>query len=261
LPGFDFSKLPATAQKELLQVLTDEFDYCGRALTLLDSLKKGDACKHTRRLVSWAAKECADGAPATEVIVLLSRYNQAFSQARTPFKTDDRMCKGPADAKVTVVEFADFECPGCAAARPLIEEVMKKRPEVRVCYLPYPIASHAHARSAGQAALFARDQGKFWAMHDALFDNQLVMSEAKIKELGKALGLDVAALSKVLAHDKYVAELNASKDAGKAAGVDSTPTAFINGRKFPLGWSTESLLVAIDDEVEWVNSNKNWPVN
>lgn len=261
VPGIDAARLPAAAQKELLQVLTDEFDYCGRPLTLLASLKKGDACKHTQRLVTWAVKQCADGAPATEVIVLLSRYNQSFRQSRASFKIDGRTCKGPADAKLTLAEFSDFECPFCNAARPLLEEVLAKRSNVRVCYQPFPLGSHAHSVIAGQAALFARDQGKFWAMHDALFDNQLALSEAKIKELAKGLGLNVDALSKVLASDKYVAELNASKDAGKAAGVDSTPTGYINGRKLQLGWSTDALLLAIDDELEWMTGNNNWPVN
>ena len=261
VPGFDFGRLPASAQKELVQVLTDEFDYCGRPLTLLASLKKGDACKHTQRMVSWAAKQCAEGAPATEVIVMLSRYNQSFGASRTKFKVDERMCKGPADAKLTLVEFADFECPACGAARPVVEELTKKRPQVRVCYAPFPLSSHPFGKASAQAALYARDQGKFWPMHDALFDNQMALSDTKIKELAKGLGLDAEAVSKVLANDKYVGELNVSKDLGKTAGVDSTPTAFLNGRKLTLGWTIESLLLSIDDEMEWVGSNNNWPVN
>lgn len=261
VPGFDFSRLPAPAKKELSAVLTDEFDYCGRPLTLLASLKKGDACKHTKRLVGYAASQAAEGAAANEIIVQLSKYNQGFSRPRSTFTVDDRTCLGPKDAKVTVVEFSDFECPFCAAARPLVEELPKTRPNVRVCWSPFPLQQHPNAMLAGQAALFARDAGKFWAMHDALFDNQLTLSEATIKGLVTKLGLDLKAFEAAVKANKYVDELLASKEAGKAAGVDATPTLFINGRKFALGLSADTLALTIDDELDWLAGNSAWPSN
>ncbi len=257
LPGFDFSRLTQAAKKELASVLTDEFDYCGRPLTLLASLKKGDACRHTKRLVGFAATLASEGSPATEIINQLSKYNQGFAK-RAALKPDERLCKGSKDAKVTVVEFADFECPACAAARPLIEELAKSRP-VRICYAPFPLQSHPHAVLAGQAALFARDQGKFWAMHDALFDNQLSLSEGYIKQLAGKLGLDAAALGKVFAAGKYVDELNASKEQGKAGGVEMTPSLFLNGRKASLPLAADALQLMVDDELDWVAGNNGWP--
>lgn len=257
LPGFDFSRLTQSAKKELASVLTDEFDYCGRPLTLLASLKKGDACKHTRRLVGFAATLASEGSPSTEIINQLAKYNQGFSK-RSAIKFDERQCKGPRDAKVTVVEFADFECPACAAARPLIEELGRSRP-VRICYAPFPLQSHPHAVLAGQAALFARDQGRFWAMHDALFENQLSLSEGFIKQLATKVGLDAAALAKVFTANKYVDELNASKEQGKAAGVEMTPTLFLNGRKASLPLAADALTLMVDDELDWVAGNSGWP--
>jgi len=261
LPGFDFSPLPAAAKKELSAVLTDEFDYCGRPLTLLASLKKGDACKHTRRLVGYAAGEAANGAGANEILVAVSKYNQSFGKPRATFKLDERTCLGPKDAKVTLVEFSDFECPFCAAARPLIEELPKTKPNVRVCWSAFPLQQHPNATLAGQAALFARDNGKFWQMHDALFDAQLSMSEATIKGLVTKLGLDLKAFEKAVAANKYVDELNASKEAGRVAGVDSTPSVYVNGRKFALGLSADTLALTIDDELDWLAGNSAWPAN
>ncbi len=261
IPGFDFSRLGAPAQKELVSVLTDEFDYCGRPLTLLASIKKGDACKHTKRLVGLAAAFANNGAPATEILVELSKYNQSFNGKRTKFAADERLCQGPKDAKVTLVEFSDFECPFCAAARPLIEDLVKTKASTRLCWAAFPLPAHSHATLAGQAALFARDGGKFWAMHDALFENQAVLAEGTIKDLVKKLGLDAAAFAKALAANKYVDELTASKEAGRAAGVDSTPTVFINGRKMVLPMSAETFGLAIDDEVDWVAGNSAWPSN
>lgn len=261
VPGFDFGRLPAPARRELASVLTDEFDYCGRPLTLLASLKKGDACKHTRRLVGLAATLAAEGSAASEIIVSLSKYNQGFNKGRATFKPDERQCLGPKDAKVTLVEFSDFECPFCAAARPILEDYVKARPQVRLCWMAYPLPMHPNAVFAGQAALFARDAGKFWQLHDALFDNQLSISEDFIRQLLGKQGLDVKAFDKAVAAKKYVDELEASKDSGKKAGVDSTPSIYVNGRKYTLGLNVESLSLAVDDELDWMTGNSAWPSN
>ena len=261
VPGFDFSRLSAPARKELLGVLTDEFDYCGRPLTLLASLKKGDACKHTRRLVAHAAQLAAEGSPSTEIITTVAKYNQGFNRPRAAFKPDPRQCMGAADAKVTLVEFSDFECPYCAAARPILEGYVKSHPAVRLCWMAFPLQQHPNATVAGQAALFARDHGKFWAVHDALFDNQLSLSEPFIRELLGKQGLDLKAFDKVVADKKYLDELEASKDAGRKANVDSTPSIYVNGRKYTLGLNAESISLAIEDELEWAQGNSAWPSN
>jgi protein-disulfide isomerase len=261
VPGFDFGRLPAPAKRELATLLTDEFDYCGRPLTLLASLKKGDACKHTRRLVGLAAMQAAEGAAANEIIVALSKYNQGFNKARASFKLDERQCLGPKDAKVTLVEFSDFECPYCAAARPILEEFVQKKQNVRLCMLPFPLQQHPNAAYAGQAVLFARDAGKFWPVHDALFDNQLSLSEDFIKKLLAKQGLDVKAFEKAVESKKYLPELEASKDAGKKAGVESTPSLYVNGRKYGLGLNFDTLSLAVDDELDWLAGNAAWPSN
>ncbi|MBL8919767.1 MAG: thioredoxin domain-containing protein [Myxococcaceae bacterium] len=261
LPGFDFSRLSAAAKKELVSVLTDEFDACGRPLTLYASLKKGDACKHTRRLVGYAAFQASEGSPATETLNALAKYNQSFTAKRAKLAVDERQCVGPKDAKVTLVEFSDFECPYCNAARPMIEEVIRARPQVRVCYALFPLAGHANSTMAGQAALFARDNGRFLTVSNALFDNQTSLSDALIRTLVKKAGLDEKAFDRAVADKKYLDELNASKEAGKAGGVDSTPTVFVNGRKVTLAFSVETLLLAIDDETDWIAGNSSWTGN
>ncbi len=261
VPGFDFSRLAEPAKKELAAVLTDEFDYCGRPSTLLGSLKKGDACKHTRRLVGYAATQAADGASSSEIINSLSKYNAGFNKPRTQFSLDERQCLGPKNAPVTVVEYSDFECPYCAAARPILEEFTKKRSDVRLCWQPFPLQQHPHAFEAGAAALFARDNGKFWQVHDALFDNQLSMSEETIKTILTKAGLDVKAYARAMEAKKYEKELEASKELGKKAGVDSTPSIYINGRKYTLGLSADAMNLAVDDELEWLAGNSAWPMN
>lgn len=261
IPGFDFSRLPPHARQELATVLTDEFDACGRPLTLLASLKKGDACRHTRRVVSLAAAFAAEGSSANEIIVQLSRYNQSFSKPRTSFKLDARTCVGPSDAKVTLVEFSDFECPVCAAVRPQLERLLKERPQVRLCWSAFPLEMHRYASLCGQAALFARDAGKFWAVHDGLFARQPELSEDVVRHVLKGAGLDVKAFDKAVAAGAYLDELKASKDAGLAAAVGGTPTLFVNGRQHVLGFAMETLTTSADDELDWRSGNGAWPAN
>ncbi len=254
IPQFDFSALAAPAKKELFDVLKDEFDACGRPLTLLASIKKGDACKHTKRMVSWAAGAAKEGLTASEIITQFAKYQQSFTAKRNSFEApDERLCQGAkaADAKVTLVEFSDFQCPFCAIARPMLEATVKSKPQLRVCYAPFPLSVHAQSTVAAQAALFARDNGKFWPMHDALFINQQSLSEESIIKLAVKAGLDGPALQKAIAQKKYLDEIAKFKDAGSKAGLDSTPTMYLNGRKLTLAPTEAVLKLAVEDELDW----------
>lgn len=261
LEGFDFSRLAPTAKRELASVLTDEFDGCGRPLTLLASLKKGDACRHTKRLVGMAAALASEGESASEIIVKLGKYSQSFGRPRGSFKVDERSCLGKADAKVTLVEFSDFECPFCAAVRPTLEALVKERSDVRLCWSAFPLDQHTYSTLCGQAALFARDGGKFWRVHDALFARQTELSLEVIRKIVAEAGLDVKAFDKAVAAGKYVEELKASRQVGHDVGVDGTPSLFINGRRHQQGFSLESVAAAIDDELDWRAGGGGWPSN
>lgn len=259
VPGMDFSSLSPAAQKELSSVLDDEFCYCGCPHTLGQCLRNHKGCQHAKKAAALAAALAAGGADSSDVIITLSRYYLSFRQPRQTFKVDERMCQGSKDAKVTLVEFSDFECPYCGAARPVLEKFAKEHAkDVRFCYAPLPLRMHANAIPAGQAALFARDHGKFWQMHDALFENQRHLNPEEIKSLAGKVGLDVAALQKVFDSGKYVDELRASQATAQMAGVDSTPTVFVNGRKMGLPPKAEFLEQALSDEREWTSHGNSW---
>lgn len=257
IPKMDFSTLSPAAQKELATVLNDEFCYCGCPHTLGACLKAHPNCRHARRMAVLAAAEAAGGVSAVETIVALSKYYSSFAARRFTPTVDPRQCMGPADAKVTLVEYSDFECPFCAAARPLLESFVKESGKVRFCWAAYPLTNHPNAMPAANAALFARDHGKFWEMHDALFDNQNSLSPEFIISLGTRMGLDAGALQKAMSSGAYNTELNASKDAARKNGVESTPSIFINGRQHRLSIDKETLTHAVDDELEW-SANKGW---
>ncbi len=255
----DFSSLSAAAQRELASVFTDEFCYCGCPHTLGACLKTHPTCKHARRMATLAAGSASAGVPGVEIILNLSKYYLSLRDPRSSFKVDDRMCLGKKDAKVTLVEFSDFQCPHCAAARPILEKFAQENASrVRLCFAPFPLPNHPHAAPAAEAALFARDHGKFWELHDLLFENQTRLGAEVIRNLAAKLGLPAADLSKAIESRKYAEELAASKQAGRAAGVDATPTLYLNGRKLNLALTADVLRQTLEDEMEWIANQGRW---
>jgi protein-disulfide isomerase len=256
VPGMDFSTLSAGAQRELATVFTDEFCYCGCPHTLEQCLKAHGGCRHAKRMANLAAQMAQGGDPGVEIINALSRYYQGFREARRTLKVDERMCKGAKDAKVTVVEFADFECPACGFMRPVLESLVKEHGQkVRVCFAPFPLPSHPNGMPAAVAALAARDRGKFWEMHDLLFANQMALSPGAIKDLGAQVGVPAAEIQKAIDTGKYTQEITGWKELGKSSGVDQTPTLFLNGHPYLLGRGLDPLVHAVDDELEWQASS------
>ncbi len=259
IPGMDFSALSPAAKRELSTVFTDEFCYCGCPHTLGQCLRSHTGCQHAKRMARLAARRTADGMPATEVILGLSQYYAAFRQPRTKLEVDGRMCMGNADAPVTLVEFSDFECPYCGKARPVLEAFAKKNPEkVRFCNIPFPLPMHANAVPAGQAVLWARDQGKFWEMHDALFEHAEDLSSPVLLSLADQVGLKGAELKKALAAGTYAQELEKLRAMGRAANLRGTPAIFFNGRLYELGLNEEELTHTLEDELEWRANGNAW---
>ena len=154
--------------------------------------------------------------------------------APKPVKLSDKGAptKGPANAKVTIYEFSDFECFYCKRAAGTVAQIAKAYGNsVRIVYKNFPLGFHKNAHKAAQAALAAHAQGKFWPYHDLLFANYRTLSRAKFVEFAKQLKLDVARFTKELDSGKYKAQVDADMAAGRGAGVQGTPTFLVNGKK------------------------------
>lgn len=147
-----------------------------------------------------------------------------------------RIIKAP-NAKVTIVEFGDFQCPACGSAHPTVKQVLKDyEGKVTFVWRHFPLPMHKNATLAAIASEAAADQGKFWEMHTMLFDNQKDWGESnKAKETfvsyAEKLGLDTAKFSEALDKKFNAERIQSDQDAGIALGVNSTPTFFINGVK------------------------------
>ena len=158
--------------------------------------------------------------------------------------------RGDDTSPVTLVEFSDFECPYCQRALPLIEAIEEKYGErVNVVFRQYPLSIHPNAPKAAEASLCARDQGKFWEMHDLMFAEQQSLGVDALKEKASRLELDGAAFAECLDTGRYESAVAADVAAGTAAGVDGTPAFFINGRHISGAVPFETLETVIDDEI------------
>lgn len=139
--------------------------------------------------------------------------------------------KGEDGAPVTLTVFSDFQCPYCSRLVPFVDEVLAKNPgKVRVVFKQFPLRMHNMALPAALASLAAREQGKFWPMHDLLFANFNQLSEEKIRALAKQAGLDLVRFDKDRNSQKLRDEVLRDQGLGQQAGVQGTPTLFLNGK-------------------------------
>lgn len=149
-----------------------------------------------------------------------------------PVSIDDDYIRGRADARLTLIEFSDFQCPFCERfyreTLPLIEKEYIRTGKIRMVYRDFPIASnHKYAEKAAEAAQCAGEQGKYWEMHDMIFKNQKAMSVGDLKRHARGLGLSADRFDDCVDSGKYAEEVKKDLMDGKAAGVQGTPTFFV----------------------------------
>ena len=158
--------------------------------------------------------------------------------------------RGPEKAPVTIVEFADFQCPYCAKILPTLQQVMDQYGDkVRLVYRQFPLSIHNNAERAAQASLCADEQGKFWKLHDGMFANQRALDAEQLKATAAGLGLDAQAFNDCLDSGRYADEVAADTAAGTAAGVSGTPALFVNGRFISGAVPLDEITAVVDDEL------------
>lgn len=175
-------------------------------------------------------------------------YNNSadpFAEIRARLHLENNPSKGPADARITVVEFSDFECPHCRELYRALKEIEPQYPQVRVVYKDFPIAAvHPWAMTAaiGARCAYMQSPAAFWKLHDAVFDNQDLISAEnvwkKLLEFAAAAGLDADAFKACMASPEARKAVEANFAEGEALNINSTPTVFVNGRSLVGGEKT-----------------------
>jgi protein-disulfide isomerase len=157
---------------------------------------------------------------------------------------------GPPMAKVTIVEWSDFQCPYCARAAPVVEQLRQAYPkDVRFVFRHLPLPMHPDAPMAARAAVAAQAQGKFWALHDWMYQHQRELDRASLEKQAAALGLDMVKFRAGMDAPQTQSRIEADQRAAGALGVNGTPTFFVNGREHVGGLPFEQLKGEIDREI------------
>jgi protein-disulfide isomerase len=165
----------------------------------------------------------------------------------------DAPFKGGADAKVTIVEYSDFQCPFCSKGADVVNALAKKYGnKIKIAFKHYPLPFHTQAKGAAMASMCANEQDVkfFWKMHDAMFADQSKLDKDNLLATAKKAGVKEAEFKACLDAEKYKGKVEANMAEGQALGVKSTPTFFVNGKLISGAQPVEVFSEVIDTELE-----------
>ena len=257
-PGLDQSKLSAQQKHALLALVRSEGCNCGCTFKIAECRVKDPKCGRSRSLAAMVERELEEGkSPDIIRAELKKRMNEAppvlDEAVKIPISGDP--VTGPANAKITIVEFSDFQCPYCAVAVGSLRNLLAKHSnDVKLVFKQFPLDIHSQAEYAAEAALAAHAQGKFWPMHDKLYANFRVLSPERINEWAKELGLDTVRFYAEMKSGKYKPVVQKELDQGEEAGVLGTPTLFIDGKHYNGPAETAALEDVIQGELKTLSA-------
>ncbi|MCR4323227.1 MAG: DsbA family protein [Candidatus Azambacteria bacterium] len=171
----------------------------------------------------------------------------------TPIESDS--VKGARDAQTVLVEYSDFQCPACAAYQPIVKQIAEEFDgKLAIVYRHLPLLQHKHAKIAAYSAEAAGKQGKFWEMHDMIFETQRDWSSEKDARdifigYAEALGLDRAQFITDIDSNEIADKVSAHYKSGMQAGVTGTPTFFLNGEKLDTPRTYEDFKNAVGEAI------------
>jgi len=173
-----------------------------------------------------------------------------ISRLTLPVGSRDHI-QGPSYAPVTLVEYGDFECPHCGKAYPMIKELQKHFGSwLRFVYRHFPISTvHPHAKNAAEASEAAGVQGKFWKMHDQLFEHQDALDDKSLRKYAMALDLNIDRFDQEMNSHTYASRVREDFLSGVRSGANGTPTFFINGVRYDGPLEYGSLFRAVEDQI------------
>jgi protein-disulfide isomerase len=238
LNNVDFTGLSTVQKTAALKELRARPCLCGCGMKLAECRVKDPNCSDSTglaQIVIGAIRAGRDIDYAIEHSDLVARRTGAPNILEKPvaIPIDGAPSKGPANARLVLVEFSDFECPYCSQAALKVDAILKAFPnDIRLVYKQFPIATHPHANLAAAASLAAHAQNKFWPMHDQLFANGRKLSAEKINELAKSLGLDMNRFQADLKSPKIKAAVDKDLNDGNKITISGTPTFFLNGKRY-----------------------------
>jgi protein-disulfide isomerase len=233
LKGIDTSSLTGRERSDWSRAVTENLSPCAdQPVSLEQCVNESRACKTCAPAARYLVEQVKRGRTRNQVD---AAYKARFAPDLVKsIDLGDSPSKGAPNAPVVVVEFADFECPGCADKRPLLDKLVEEHAgKVRLVFKNFPLSIHANAEKAARAGIAAHRQGKFWQLHALLFENQGDLSQPNVEKLAQKAGLDLARFRQDRDSEATADAVARDRKQGEALNIGSTPSLFINGRPFP----------------------------
>jgi protein-disulfide isomerase len=259
LPNVDLTGLTPAQKAKVLKILRSSGCTCGCDMKLAECRMKDHMCSYSMGLAETIVDAIRHGKSETEALAAAKETKWGKGPADHSKPLEDPVAipagnapvRGPANAPVTLVEFSDFQCPFCVAATPQIDQLLKAYPsQVKLIFMQFPLDQHSQAALAAAAALSAKNQGKFWQLHDAMFAQMGNLSRRGILALAAGIGLDMKRFQADLDSPEIRKAVLKEIDEGQHLGVDSTPTLFVDGQRFNLPLTLASLKPVVDNELK-----------
>ena len=263
LAGVDFSGLTPARKTHALNALRTQDCACGCGMKVAECRVKDPSCSFSRGLASVTVGAIKAGKTETAAIAeskaskFGSRPAPKLLEDPVPIPTLGSPVMGLANAPITLVEFSDFQCPYCSKAVAQINATLKAYPnDVRLIFKQYPLDSHPEAANSAAASLAAHRQGKFWPMHDVMFANRPKLSRQSILTWAKDIGLDMKRFTADLDSDAIRKTVLRDRSDGDKAGVEGTPTVFLNGQRYHGDLAPDAIKPVIELELKRLAAKK-----
>ena len=196
--------------------------------------------------LTWVLFRITSALPPARRVRSLLGTAESIVDLADPVHPDRDHVRGPSEAPITLVEYADFECPFCGQAEPIVRELLADFGDIRYVWRHLPLRDvHPHAQFAAEAAEAAARQGAFWAMHDLLLDHQGALLTPDLVGYAEQLGLDIARFRADLDRHAGAARVAQDVDSADLSGVSGTPTFFLNGRRHHGAYDIQTLSNAV----------------
>ena len=250
-PGVDIGGLSEAQRGVFFQIINTEPSACDKPHSMARSLKDDPDCHDSKLVAQFVSDALGSGAATSAVKQAVPEVVAALRPRE--INTEGRPVYGSEQAPVTVVVFADFQCPHCRAEAPVLRKAIDSfRGRAKLVYKHFTITNHDRAKAAAIASEAALEQGtaKFWKMHDLIFENQMDLSDEQLYSFAEQIGLDMAKFKASYTAKKGKAVVEADKAEGEELGIGGTPAVFVNGREVIPALFGGSVTAWIDDALK-----------
>ena len=257
LNGVDFTGLTPARKTIALKALRNFGCTCGCDMKVAECRVKDPSCSYSKGLSSTIVGAVREGKSEAAAIELAKasklghRPEPKLLDDPVQIATQGAPVTGPANARITLVEFSDFQCPYCSKASTQIAAILKAYPkDVKLIFKQFPLDNHPQAQISAQASLAAHQQGKFWQLHDLMFANRTKLSRGAITFWAQSLGLDMKRFNADLDSPAIKKTVARDQEDGEKAGVEGTPTLYINGQRYNGNLDLEAIKPVLDGKLK-----------